>query len=247
MCVWLLYLQVRERMRRASAADADQWVPLPLAFKVGAPSAMPAWISPHQPRLDWMLWRAANGLPDPDDSSWMMSLLWAVSRHSSARDCDVLYLTDFRNFLFSPFYAHFHGFAPRRLVRRPLYVRADSVEYRFSARRGGMWWSRSHSTQFVPTVQVRRTPADKLRSSERDMPVEALLKRKGFFDTPRYHKTGSQTYVAQALSALRRWYLMRFHLPTGPVSFVWVVLLAALAIRTLNHHYVQTRPPAIFV
>jgi lipase maturation factor 1 len=39
-----------------ASPDGEQWVPLDFRYRPDDPAEVPAFIVPHQPRLDWMLW-----------------------------------------------------------------------------------------------------------------------------------------------------------------------------------------------
>src|SRR5258705_2867534 len=45
------------------SADGHTWVPYEFRYKPGRLDRRPAFVAPHQPRLDWQLWFAA--LEDP--------------------------------------------------------------------------------------------------------------------------------------------------------------------------------------
>ena len=45
--------------------DGQSWVEYEFRYKPGDVRQPPAWVAPHQPRLDWQLWFAALGYATP--------------------------------------------------------------------------------------------------------------------------------------------------------------------------------------
>ena len=75
----------------ASEADGDdglddstcEWLPFEFHFKPGNAARAPAWVAPHQPRLDWQMWFGALAY-DWQSSRWFPTLVQKLARRSSA-------------------------------------------------------------------------------------------------------------------------------------------------------------------
>ena len=117
--------------------DGNTWLPYEFKYKPGDVARRPAWVQPHQPRLDWQMWFAALG--DYRSDPWVIQLMARLLQGSP----DVLKL-----FAANPFPA-----APPRFVRAQLY------EYRFTTpaerRATGDWWHRELKGSYVPPVSLR--------------------------------------------------------------------------------------------
>jgi hypothetical protein len=104
--------------------DGVTWVPYEFPYKPGDIQRRPAFVAPHQPRLDWQMWFAALGVCE--DSPWLDRLMARLLEASPP----VLRLLD---------HDPFAG-------RRPRMVRAVAYEYHFTDRatrgRTGAWWRR---------------------------------------------------------------------------------------------------------
>jgi predicted DCC family thiol-disulfide oxidoreductase YuxK len=117
--------------------DGTTWLAYEFKYKPGDLSRRPAWVQPHQPRLDWQMWFAALG--NYQDDPWILHFLGRLL----AGTPEVLNLLA-RN----PFPA-----AP------PHYIRAQLYEYRFTTpaerKASGDWWSRELKGTYVPAVSLR--------------------------------------------------------------------------------------------
>lgn len=102
--------------------DGRAWTELAFRYKPGDPGRGPAFVQPHQPRLDWQMWFAA--LAPQRQSHWLIPLTDAILSGNET----VLGLLD------DP------PQTPPRFVRLVLY------DYRFTTEeereRTGDWWSR---------------------------------------------------------------------------------------------------------
>ena len=75
----------------ASEADGDdglddstcEWLPFEFHFKPGNAARAPAWVAPHQPRLDWQMWFGALAY-DWQSSRWFPTLVQKLASRSSA-------------------------------------------------------------------------------------------------------------------------------------------------------------------
>ncbi|MFI5005917.1 MAG: lipase maturation factor family protein [Solirubrobacterales bacterium] len=132
----LFAVMTRERPEIAveGSADGETWRAYGFRFKPGDLGRRPAWVAPHQPRLDWQMWFAALG--ECRDSPWLYGLFQRLLEGSPP----VLgLLAD------NPF--------PER---PPRYVRAVVYDYRFASpeehARAGRWWRRGEPRLFCPPV-----------------------------------------------------------------------------------------------
>ncbi len=116
--------------------DGHAWRAYELRYKPGDVQRAPAFIVPHLPRLDWLLWFAAME-PPPE---WFLRLLIRLLEASP----DVLAL-----FGSDPF----QGRAPR-FVRASLY--RYSMSDRKTRRETGAWWQRARLGTYVPPLALRR-------------------------------------------------------------------------------------------
>src|SRR5213596_2172050 len=116
--------------------DSQTWLAYDFRYKPGDPSRRPAFVEPHQPRLDWQMWFAA--LSRYDYTPWFQAFLARLLEGSPR----VVALMG-RN----PFPDH-----------PPKYARAQLYEYRFTTwrerRETGAWWSRTVVGAYSPVVTV---------------------------------------------------------------------------------------------
>jgi lipase maturation factor 1 len=119
------------------SVDGAVWKPYEFRWKPGDVFRRPAFVAPHQPRLDWQMWFAALGSFEEDP--WFARFLEKVLEGSPP----VLALLA-RN--------PFPGAPPR-------FVRARLWDYRFSepAERGrtGAWWRRTEIGPYGPELERR--------------------------------------------------------------------------------------------
>ncbi|HET7451829.1 MAG TPA: lipase maturation factor family protein [Thermoanaerobaculia bacterium] len=116
--------------------DGGAWKPYAFRWKPGDVGRRPAFVEPHQPRLDWQMWFAA--LSDLRQSPWFVAFVHRLLEG----DRTVIRLLDS-----DPFAG-----------RAPKFVRAELWEYRFTdtatRRRTGAWWTRSLVGEYLPPVSL---------------------------------------------------------------------------------------------
>ena len=98
--------------------DGTTWLPYEFKYKPGDVRRRPAWVAPHQPRLDWQMWFTA--LAEDDTEAWFQRFIDRLLEASP----DVL-----RLLRRDPFEG-----------RRPRFVRARLMRYQLSEE-GPMWWT----------------------------------------------------------------------------------------------------------
>ena len=117
--------------------DGITWKAYEFKYKPGDLYRMPAWVQPHQPRLDWQMWFAALG--SYRENLWVLNLIYRLLDGSS----DVLKLMGN-----NPFPA-----------RPPQYIRAMVYDYRFTTWRewrvSGDWWQRELRGPYLPPVSLQ--------------------------------------------------------------------------------------------
>jgi predicted DCC family thiol-disulfide oxidoreductase YuxK len=117
--------------------DGQTWLPYEFKYKPGDLSRHPAWVQPHQPRLDWQMWFAALG--DYRSDPWTVQLMGRLLQGSP----DVLKLLGKNPFPGAP----------------PRFVRAQLYEYRFTTaaerRATGDWWQREFKGAYLPVLSLR--------------------------------------------------------------------------------------------
>jgi lipase maturation factor 1 len=128
----------RQELRIFGSYDGQAWEPYLFRYKPDELDRVPAFIVPHQPRLDWMMWF----LPPqwPDTGYWFTPFLEALHQNRPA----VTHLLA-RN--------PFEGRAPPRFLRVLVY------RYHFTTpqerARTGNWWKAEYLGEF-PDVPPRR-------------------------------------------------------------------------------------------
>jgi predicted DCC family thiol-disulfide oxidoreductase YuxK len=119
------------------SADGRGWKPYEFRYKPGDVTRRPAFVAPHQPRLDWQMWFAALGRVE--GNPWFLSFCQRLLEGS--RPVLALLETD-------PF--------PRA---PPRYLRAIIYEYRFTdaatRRATGAWWRRERRGFYCPVLTLR--------------------------------------------------------------------------------------------
>ena len=117
--------------------DSKTWLAYEFEYKPGDLSRRPAWVAPHQPRLDWQMWFAALG--DYRSDPWTVQLMVKLLQGSP----DVL-----RLFAKNPF-----------PVSPPRYVRAMVYDYSFTTaaekRTTGDWWRRELKGEYLPALSLK--------------------------------------------------------------------------------------------
>ena len=118
--------------------DGSNWRPYRFKYKPGDVHRQPAFVAPHQPRLDWQMWFAALG--DYRENPWFIDLCQRLLQGSP----QVLALLA-RN----PFPDH-----------PPRYIRAELYDYRFTTfaerRATGAWWKRERIGEYLPPISLSR-------------------------------------------------------------------------------------------
>jgi len=116
--------------------DGQTWKAYEFKWKPGDPSRPPAFVAPHQPRLDWQMWFAALGTCE--DNPWFVQFLARLLQGSPP----VLALLARNPFPDKP----------------PRFVRAELFEYTpadlATHRREGTWWRREARGDYCPVVSV---------------------------------------------------------------------------------------------
>jgi predicted DCC family thiol-disulfide oxidoreductase YuxK len=114
--------------------DGTRWTPYEFRWKPGDPAQRPAFVAPHQPRLDWQMWFAALG--GYEENPWFIQFCARLLEGSPP--VTALLARD-------PFAG-----------RPPRYVRAVVYDYHFtdsSTRRlTGAWWSRESVGLYCPVL-----------------------------------------------------------------------------------------------
>jgi len=104
--------------------DGFTWRAYEFRWKPGDPRRAPAFVAPHQPRLDWQMWFAALG--SCEENPWVLRLLTRIQA-GSPEVLDLLASNPFAD-------------------RPPRHVRAVLYDYRFTDtathRQYATWWRR---------------------------------------------------------------------------------------------------------
>jgi hypothetical protein len=117
--------------------DGVAWKEYELKWKPGNVNRKPAWVAPHQPRLDWQMWFAALGTYD--NQPWLMRFLMRLLEGSPT----VLKLLKRNPFPAQP----------------PRYIRAVMYDYQFTtpAERKATrdWWRRERRRLYCPAIELK--------------------------------------------------------------------------------------------
>jgi lipase maturation factor 1 len=123
--------------------DGTTWAEYEFRWKPGDLSRAPAFVEPHQPRLDWQMWFAALGRPE--QSPWFVIFVYRLLEGSK----EVAHLLAVNPFPDRP----------------PRYARAVLYQYTFTdlaeRRATGHWWKRERQGLYLPQVSLesfRRAP-----------------------------------------------------------------------------------------
>ncbi len=122
--------------------DGHGWQAYEFPYKPGDPKRRPAFVAPHQPRLDWQMWFAALG--DVRQNPWFVNFCVRLLQGSP----DVLALLEKNPFPDRP----------------PKYIRARVYNYQFTSpgerRRTGAWWKRELKGGYLPSISLEmlKTP-----------------------------------------------------------------------------------------
>jgi predicted DCC family thiol-disulfide oxidoreductase YuxK len=131
--------------------DGVNWLAYEFKYKPGDVTRRPAFVAPHQPRLDWQMWFAALG--DYRQNPWFVNFCQRLLQGSP----DVLALL-----AKNPFPEH-----------PPRYIRAEFYDYRFtnfaerramglrsdtgvgaSSQQAGAWWQREFIGEYLPPISL---------------------------------------------------------------------------------------------
>lgn len=116
--------------------DGFVWKAYEFKWKPGRLDRAPAFVAPHQPRLDWQMWFAALGTYQ--ENPWFVRFMQRLLQNAPAVT-DLLATNPFPK-------------AP------PRYVRATLFEYHFTNReehgRTGEWWKRERMREYFPEVSL---------------------------------------------------------------------------------------------
>jgi hypothetical protein len=117
--------------------DLVTWEAYEFKYKPGALNRRPAFVQPHQPRLDWQMWFAA--LSHAQGQPWLISLI----NHMLRGTPEVLALLDTNPFGDQP----------------PIFIRATTYDYEFTSlaekRETGNWWTRSNPRPYTPIITLQ--------------------------------------------------------------------------------------------
>jgi len=117
--------------------DGINWLPYEFKHKPGNPNGRPAFVAPHQPRLDWQMWFAALG--NWRQNPWVLALATRLLRGST----EVLALLENNPFPDKP----------------PRFIRATLYDYRFTdfagRRQTGAWWRRKPTGEYLRPISLR--------------------------------------------------------------------------------------------
>lgn len=117
--------------------DEETWHEYEFKYKPGNVARVPAWVQPHQPRLDWQMWFAA--LSNYQNNPWFVNFVTRLLQGSP----EVLSLLEKNPFLDKP----------------PRYIRAQFYEYHFTnlkeINETGAWWKRELKGMYLPSVSFK--------------------------------------------------------------------------------------------
>ncbi|OGJ56540.1 hypothetical protein A2635_02790 [Candidatus Peribacteria bacterium RIFCSPHIGHO2_01_FULL_51_9] len=119
------------------SSDGEHWKSYEFRWKPGDPTRRPAFIEPHQPRLDWQMWFAALG--NFRTTPWFHSLLFGLLKGSD----------------------EIHGLLKENPFpsNPPKFIRAVLYEYTFTdmkeRKATGAWWKRTYKGLYAPALSLR--------------------------------------------------------------------------------------------
>ena len=117
--------------------DGREWLAYEFRWKPGDLKRRPAFVQPHQPRLDWQMWFAALGDYRSPRNRWFTGLMRRLQEGSP----EVVALLDENPFPDGP----------------PLYLRATLYNYEFTDAETrdetGAWWQRERLRAYFPTIK----------------------------------------------------------------------------------------------
>jgi hypothetical protein len=117
--------------------DGQTWLPYEFKYKPGDLERRPAFVAPHQPRLDWQMWFAALG--DVRGNRWFINFAVRLLQGTP----ETLALLEKNPFPNQP----------------PKFVRGSLYDYRFTdgamRRATGRWWRREYKSEYCPAISLR--------------------------------------------------------------------------------------------
>ncbi len=117
--------------------DGQTWLAYEFKYKPGDVNRRPAFVAPHQPRLDWQMWFAA--LSRYEQNPWLLNFCARLLEGSP----EVLALLQRNPFPHRP----------------PRYIRAVVYDYHFTSfttrQKTGAWWRREFKGLYMPVVSLR--------------------------------------------------------------------------------------------
>ena len=125
--------------------DNQTWSAYEFKYKPGDVTRRPAFVAPHQPRLDWQMWFEALNVMRPhyEPSSWFINFCVRLLQGQP----EVLALLKTNPFPNSP----------------PRYLRASVYDYHFTnfatRRETGAWWRRDLIGPYCPVLSLPKPPA----------------------------------------------------------------------------------------
>jgi len=116
------------------SGDGKTWLPYEFKFKPDKLSKRPAFVAPHQPRLDWQMWFAALG--DFNQSPWLQPLMKGL-QEGNPHILDLMGKNPFQK-------------------QPPRYLRAMLYQYHFTnwetRANTGQWWRRQVPVAYGPVL-----------------------------------------------------------------------------------------------
>ncbi|KAM4614662.1 lipase maturation factor 2b [Polymixia lowei] len=156
--------------------DGTTWKEIQWMYKPGNVDVAPPVVAPYQPRLDWQMWRAAQG--QGKHSPWFTGLVHRLLQGN--KDVERLVQTDQAQYLFSK--------------TPPTYLRASLYKYWLTRQDADgsspkQWWRRIFVEEFYPTVQLG------------DPTLEEMLRQHGLNKFPA--QPSPDCLLARALNQVR--------------------------------------------
>ncbi|MBI3550612.1 MAG: lipase maturation factor family protein [Elusimicrobia bacterium] len=131
---------VRNEIVIEGSDDGKSWKPYEFKWKPGDVRRKPAFVAPHQPRLDWQMWFAVLG--SYQQNPWLIHTMARLLQNSK------------------PVAALLAG-NPFRDVP-PVMMRAVVYRYRFTdaetRAKSGAWWQRELQGLYCPVISLRNAP-----------------------------------------------------------------------------------------
>jgi len=117
--------------------DGQIWESYEFKYKPGKLNRIPAYVAPHQPRLDWQMWFAA--LSNINRNPWLINTAIRLLQGKK----EVLKLFDYNPFP----------------DKAPKYIRAIVYRYRFPSleefHETGNYWKRSDKRIYFPAASLK--------------------------------------------------------------------------------------------